>query len=115
VSPEDEDDALAVPSFGSSAPSRFRARVVSGGTRPTVTVGGAHRGVGSGADDDIVPEFGGGSSEVPGLGSGGGGFGGGAEGGSGLMANAGGRQNGPLMSWAAAMDGQGPRGGRASR
>jgi hypothetical protein len=29
-----------------------------------------------------------------------------------LMANAGGRQNGPLMSWAAAMDGQGLRGGR---
>jgi hypothetical protein len=85
--------------------------VVSGGTRPTVTVGGAHRGVGSGADDDIVPEFGGGSSEVPGLGSGGGGFGGGAGGGSGLMANPGGRQNGPLMSWAAAMDGQGPRRG----
>ena len=31
------------------------------------------------------------------------------------MANAGGPQNGPLMSWAAAMDGQagqGPRGGR---
>jgi len=28
------------------------------------------------------------------------------------MANAGGRQDGPLMSWAAAMDCQGPRGGR---
>ena len=28
------------------------------------------------------------------------------------MANPGGRQNGSLMSWAAAMDGQGPRGGR---
>jgi len=28
------------------------------------------------------------------------------------MANARGRQNGPLMSWAAVMDGQGPRGGR---
>jgi hypothetical protein len=28
------------------------------------------------------------------------------------MINAGGRQNGPVMSWAAAMDGQGPRGGR---
>ena len=38
-------------------------------------MGGAHGGVGSGADDDTVPGFGGGSSEVPGLGSGGGGFG----------------------------------------
>ena len=28
------------------------------------------------------------------------------------MANPGGRQNGPLMSWAAVMDGQGLRGGR---
>jgi len=28
------------------------------------------------------------------------------------MANAGDRQNGPLMSWAAAMDGQGLRGGQ---
>jgi len=28
------------------------------------------------------------------------------------MTNAGGRQNGPLMSWAAVMDCQGPRGGR---
>jgi hypothetical protein len=69
------------------------------------TVGGAHGGVGSGADDDIVPGFGGSSSEVPRLGSGGDGFGGGAGSGSGLMANAGGRQNGQLMSWAAAMDG----------
>ncbi len=75
-------------------------------------MGGAHGGVGSGADDDIVPGFGGSSSEVPGLGSGGDGFGGGAGSGSGLMANAGGRQNGQLMSWAAAMNGQGPRGGR---
>jgi len=33
--PEDEDDALAVPGFASSAPSRFRARAVGGGTRPT--------------------------------------------------------------------------------
>ncbi len=33
--PEGEDDALAVPGFGSSAPSRFRARVVGGVTRPT--------------------------------------------------------------------------------
>jgi hypothetical protein len=32
---EDEDNALAVPGFGSSAPSRFRARAVGGGTRPT--------------------------------------------------------------------------------
>jgi hypothetical protein len=69
------------------------------------TVGGTHGGVGSGADDDIVPRFGSSSSEVPGLGSGGDGFGGGAGSGSGLMANAGGRQNGQLMSWAAAMDG----------
>jgi len=61
-------------------------------------VGGAHGGVGSVADDDTVPGFGGGSSEVPGLGSGGGGFGGGAGTGSGLMANDRGRQNGPLMS-----------------
>ncbi len=76
------------------------------------TVGGVHGGVSSGTDDDTVPGFGGSSSEVPGLGSGGGGFGGGAGSGSGLMANARGRQNGPLMSWAAAMDGQGPRGGR---
>jgi hypothetical protein len=107
---QDDDDALAVPGFGSSAPSRFRARAVGGGTRPTV--GGAHGGVGSGADDDIVPGFCGCSSEVPGLGSGGGGFGGGAGSRSGLMANPGGRQNGPLMSWAAVMDGQGLRGGR---
>jgi hypothetical protein len=35
---EDEDDALAVPGFGSSAPSRFRARAVGGGTRPTQSV-----------------------------------------------------------------------------
>jgi len=33
--PEDEDDALAVPGFGSSAPSWFRAWVVGGVTRPT--------------------------------------------------------------------------------
>ena len=33
--PEDEADALAVPGFASSAPSRFRARAVGGGTRPT--------------------------------------------------------------------------------
>jgi len=61
------------------------------------TVGSAHGRVGPGADDDIVPGFGGGAggSQVPGLGSGGGGFGGG--GGSRLMANAGGR-NGPSMS-----------------
>ena len=58
-----------------------------------------------------MPQFGDCSSEVPGLGSGGDGFGGGAGSGSGLMANARGRQNGPLMSWAAAMDGQGPHGG----
>ena len=50
------------------------------------------------ADDDTVPGFGGGSSELPGLGSGGGGFRGGAGTGSGLMANDRGRQNGPLMS-----------------
>ena len=77
-------------------------------------MGSAHSGVGSGADDDTVPGFGNGSSEVPELGSGGDGFGGGAGTGSGLMptSNARGRQNGPLMSWAAAMDGQGPRGGR---
>jgi hypothetical protein len=76
-------------------------------------VGSAHGGVGSGADDDIVPGFGGGISEVPGLGSDGGGLGGGAAGSrSWLMANARGRQNGPLTSWAAAMDGQGPCGGR---
>ena len=75
------------------------------------TVGGAHGEVGSGADDDTVPGFGGGSSEVPGLGSGGCGFADGAGTGSRLMANAGGRQNGSLMSWATAMDGQGPRGG----
>jgi len=79
--PEDEGDALAVSGFGNSAPSPFRARAVRGGTRPTqwVTsdspVGGAHGGVGSGAYDDTVPGFGGGSSEVPGLGRGGGGFG----------------------------------------
>jgi len=75
-------------------------------------MGGAHGGVGSGVVDDIVPGFGGSSSEMPGLGSGGDGFGGGAGSGSGLMANPGGRQDGPLMSWAATMDGQGPRGGR---
>ena len=34
-------------------------------------MGGAHGGVGSRANDDIVPGFGGSSSEVPGLGSGG--------------------------------------------
>jgi len=73
---------------------------------------GAHGGVGSGADDDTVPGFGGGSSEVLELSSGGGGFGGGAGIGSGLVPNPGGRQNGSLMSWAAAMDGQGPCGGR---
>ncbi len=33
------------------------------------TVGGMHGGVGSRADNDTVPGFGGGSSEVPGLGS----------------------------------------------
>jgi polyadenylation factor subunit 2 len=90
---EDGDDVLTVPSFGSSA-SVAVAGAGGGWWNSADTVGGAHGGVGPGADDDIVPGFGGGGggggggSEVPGLGGGGGGFGGG--GGSGLMANAGG-------------------------
>jgi polyadenylation factor subunit 2 len=107
---EDDDDVLAVPGFGSSA-SVAIAGAGGGWWNSADTVGGAHGGVGPGADDDIVPGFGGGagggSSEVPGLGSGGGGGGG-----SGLMANAGGRQNGLSMSPATGMDGQGPRGGQ---
>jgi len=51
------------------------------------------------AEDSAVPGFGGGGSEVPRLCSGGGVFGGGGGSGSGLMANAGGRQNGPSMLW----------------
>jgi polyadenylation factor subunit 2 len=107
---EDDDDTLAVPGFGSSA-SVAVAGAGGGWWNKADTVGGAHGGVGPGADDDIVPGFGGGGggSEVPGLGSGGGGFVGGR---NGLMANAGGRQNGPLMSSATGMDGQGPRGGQ---
>src|SRR6266851_1361046 len=66
---------LAVPGFGSSA-SVAVAGAGGGWWNSADTVGGAHGGVGPGADDDIVPGFGGGS-EVPGLGSGGGGFGGG--------------------------------------
>ena len=63
----------------SAAPLRRRSGharwVVEPGRHSGSHVGGAHGGVGSRADDDTVPGFGGGSSEVPGLGSGGGGFG----------------------------------------
>jgi hypothetical protein len=108
---EDEDDALAVPSFGSST-SIAIAGAGGGWWNSADTVGGMHSGVGPGADDDIVPRFSGGSSgsKVPRLGSGGGGFRG--RGGSRLMANAGGCQNGPSMSSATGMDGQGPHGGQ---
>jgi hypothetical protein len=108
--PEDEDDALAVPGFASSALSRFRARAVGGGTRPTQWVARTAESVPGwttipclASVAAVVRHPGWAVAEV---GSGGG------ERGSGLMANAGGRQNGPLMSWAAAMDGQGLRGGR---
>ena len=102
---------LLCPASG-ALPRRGSGHARGGWWNSADTVGGVHGGVGSGADDDIVPGFGGRSSEVPGLRSGGGGFGGRAGSGSGPMANAGGRQNGPVMSWAAAMDGQGPGGGR---
>ncbi len=68
--PEDEDDALDVPSFRSSAPSQ--SVVVELGRYR----GSQHGGVGPGAEDNAVPGFGGGGSEVPRLGSGEGGFGG---------------------------------------
>jgi hypothetical protein len=45
--PEDEDGALAVPGFGSSASPRFRARVLGGGTRPTQWVARMAESVGS--------------------------------------------------------------------
>jgi len=49
---EDEDDALAVPGFGSSA-SVAVAGAGGGWWNSADTVGGAHGGVGPGADDDI--------------------------------------------------------------
>lgn len=105
---EDEDDALAVPGFGSSAASFAGAGVGGAWWNSADTLGGVvHGGLGTGADDDVVPGFGGGG--------GGGGFGGGGSevpGFGGGMASTGGYQNGPSMSSAAVMDGQGPRGGQ---
>ncbi len=97
---EDEDDALAVRSFGGSAST---AGAVAGGALwdSADAVGDTQGGVGPSADDDVAPGFGGGGgNEVPRLGSGGG-----------LMANAGARQNAPLTLSAAAVDDHGPRGG----
>src|SRR6266851_7792430 len=75
---EDDDDAIAVPGFGSPASI---ADTGGGGTRwnSADTAGGAHGRVGPSTDDD----------DIPGLGNGGCWFGGG----SGLMANARGRRN----------------------
>ena len=110
---EDEDDALAVPGFGSSAASITGAGVGGAWWNSTDTLGGvAHGGMGIGADDVVVPGFGGGGGGFGGGGSEVPGFGGGGGSGSGSMANVGGHQNGPSMSSAAVMDGQGPHGGQ---
>ena len=110
---EDEDDALAVPGFGSSAASNTGAGVGGAWWNSTDTLGGvAHGGMGIGADDVVVPGFGGGGGGFGGGGSEVPGFGGGGGSGSGSMANVGGHQNGPSMLSAAVMDGQGPHGGQ---